>query len=181
MAMSPRLRKFALAVHLTGSVGWIGAVFAYLGLSLAARRSEDAGTVRAAWIGMELVGWYVIVPLAIVSLVTGLVMALGTKWGLFQHYWVLFSFVLTTVSVVVLLLHMPDVSALAEAARTVPGVELDKDGRHLLSRLSRGDLLHPSLGLIVLLAIQVMNLYKPRGLTRYGWRKQQDRRTEQAS
>jgi hypothetical protein len=167
MTMSPRLRKFALAAHLTFSVGWIGTVGAYLGLGIAAVRSEDAQTVRAAWIAMELTGWYVIVPLALASLVTGLLMALGTKWGLFRHYWVLFSFVLTISAIAVLLLHMPDVSVLADAARVAEGATLDGLG---------GDLLHPGLGLVVLLVIQVLNVYKPPGLTRYGWRRQQAQR-----
>src|SRR5918993_585022 len=88
MTMTPGLRKFALAAHLTFSVGWIGAVVAYLALGLAAVRSQDPQTVRGAWIAMELTGWYVIVPLALASLLTGLVMALGSKWGLFRYYWV---------------------------------------------------------------------------------------------
>lgn len=86
MTMTPRLRKFALTVHLTFSVGWIGAVVAYLALVIAAMVSQDAQTVRAAWIAMELIGWFIIVPLALASLLTGLVMSLGTKWGLFRHY-----------------------------------------------------------------------------------------------
>ncbi len=56
MIMTPRLRKFALAAHLTFSVGWIGAVVAYLALGVAAVTSQDAQTVRAAWIAMELTG-----------------------------------------------------------------------------------------------------------------------------
>ncbi|MBI4259567.1 MAG: DUF2269 domain-containing protein [Actinobacteria bacterium] len=174
--MSPGLRKFALAAHLTFSVGWIGTVVAYLALGLSAATSQDARTVRAAWIAMELTGWYVIVPLALASLLTGLVMALGTRWGLFRHYWVLFSFLLTVLATVVLLLHMPDVSVLADVAQQAEGATPDGDGEHLLSRLSGGDLLHPGLGLVVLLAIQVMNVYKPQGMTRYGWRKQQEQR-----
>ena len=167
MIMTPRLRKFALAAHLTFSVGWIGTVVAYLALGVAAATSQDAQTVRAAWIAMELTGWYVIVPLALASLLTGLVMALGTKWGLFRHYWVLFSLVLTILATVVLLLHMPDVSVLADVAQEAEGASLDGLG---------GDLLHPGLGLVVLLVIQVLNVYKPRGMTRYGWRKQQEER-----
>jgi hypothetical protein len=123
--------------------------------------------VRATWIAMELIGWYVIVPLALASLLTGLVMALGTKWGLLRHYWVLFSLVLTILATVVLLLHMPDVSVLAAVAQEAEGARLDGLG---------GDLLHPGLGLVVLLVIQVLNVYKPRGITRYGWRKQQEER-----
>ena len=162
--MKPRARKFALSAHLTFSVGWVGAVVAYLALGVGAVTSDDVETVRAVWIAMELTGWYVIVPLAIASLVTGLVMALGTKWGLFRHYWVLISFALTVFATVVLLLHMPTVSSTADTAQEVEGANLDALG---------GDLLHPGIGLVVLLMIQVLNLYKPPGLTSYGWRKQQ--------
>ncbi len=161
--MSPDVRKFALAAHLIFSVGWIGTVVAYLALGVAAVASQDAQTVRAAWIAMELTGWYVIVPLAISSLISGLVMALGTRWGLFRHYWVLFSLVLTVLSVVVLVLHMPTVSSMADVARASEGAALDQLG---------GDLLHAGVALVVLLVIQVLNVYKPQGMTRYGRSKQ---------
>ncbi len=161
MTMSPRVRKFALSAHLTVSVGWIGAVVAYLALGVAAVTSQDVRTVRAAWIGMELVGWFAIVPLALASLLTGLVMALGTKWGLFRHYWVLISFGLTVIATLVLLSHMPDVSVIADVAQEAKGAGLDALG---------GDLLHPGLGLVVLLVVQVLNMYKPRGMTRHGQR-----------
>ena len=167
--MPPRLRKFALSAHLTFSVGWIGALLAYLALGVGAVTSQDVQTVRAAWTAMELVGWYVIVPLALASLLTGLVMALGTKWGLFRHYWVLISFALTVFATVVLLLHIPTVSSMADLAQEAEGAGLEDLG---------GDLLHPGIGLVVLLVIQVLNLYKPPGMTRYGWRKQQEQRTE---
>lgn len=36
-----------------------------------------------------------------------------------------------------------------------------------------GELFHGGVGLLLIVAIQVMNIYKPRGLTAYGWRKQQ--------
>jgi hypothetical protein len=165
--MKPGLRKFALSVHLTLSVGWIGAVVTYLALGVAAVTSEDVQTVRATWTAMELAGWYVIVPLALASLLTGLVMALGTKWGLFRYYWVLISFVLTVFCTVVLLLHMPTVSSTAEMAQEAQGATLDGLG---------GDLFHPGIGLVILIAIQTLNVYKPPGMTRYGWRKQQEQR-----
>jgi hypothetical protein len=56
---------------------------------------------------------------------------------------------------------------LADLAREADGAALRRLG---------GDLFHPGLGLVVLLAITVLNVYKPRGLTRYGWRKQQEQR-----
>lgn len=158
--MSPGVRKLALTVHLMVSVGWIGAVVAYLVLAVAAADGGDVQTVRAAWIAMELAGWYAIVPLAVASLVTGVVMAVGTRWGLFRHYWVIISLVLTLVATVVLVVHMPDVSAAAATARA-PGADPVALG---------SDLAHPGVGLIVLLMIQTLNVYKPRGMTRHGQR-----------
>ena len=165
--MTPGLRKLVLTVHITFSVGWIGAVVAYLVLGVSAVTSQDAQTVRAAWIAMELTGWLAIVPLALAALSSGIVISLGTPWGLFRHYWVLITLVLTTLATVVLLLRMPTVSLLAAVAREADGAGLAALG---------GDLLHPGVGLLVLLVITVLNVYKPRGLTRYGWRKQQEER-----
>lgn len=164
--MTPGLRKLALTIHLALSVGWIGAVVSYLVLGIAAVRSKDAETVRAAWIAMELTGWSGIVPLAVGSLLTGLIMSLGTPWGLFRHYWVLITFALTIFCVGILLLHMPTVSAVTQITRAGTAV---RDGHG-------GDLLHPSLGLLVLLVITVLNVYKPQGVTPYGWRKQREKR-----
>lgn len=170
MTMRPWLRKLVLIVHLTSSVGWIGAVFAYLTLGVAAVRGEDAQTVRAAWIAMELIGWFAIVPMSLAAPLTGIVMSVGTPWGLFRHYWVVISLMLTVLSTAVLVLHMPTVSAMADMVRKEDGVTLTDLSSH------GGDLFHAVGGLLVLLVITVLNVYKPRGLTSYGWRKQQEQR-----
>ena len=163
MQMGPGLRRAALAVHVVSSVGWIGAAAAYLVLGVAAGISDDPATVRAAWIAMELIGWYGIVPISILALITGLIMSLGTPWGLLRHYWVLIALVLTVVSLIVLILHMPTVTAAAALARTADDSTVAQLG---------GDVLHPALGLVVLTVVAVLNLYKPRGLTAYGRRQQ---------
>jgi hypothetical protein len=172
MTMPPGLRKFALIVHVTASVGWIGAVVAFLALVVAAMTSQDAQMLRAAWIAMELTGSFAIVPLALTSLLTGIVMSLGTKWGLFRHYWVLFSLALTILATVVLLGNMQTVSFFAGVA-----AEMDSADVGGLRDALQGELLHAGVGLLVLLVIQVLNVYKPRGLTSYGWRKQREQRT----
>jgi hypothetical protein len=168
MVMSSGVRKFALSAHLTCSIGWIGAVVAYIALGVVAVRAQDTEAIRASWIAMSVTGSYVIVPLALASFVTGLVMALGTKWGLFRHYWVIFSLFLTLFSVVVLLEHMPGINAVAAMAKDADPTVLSGLG---------GDLGHPSIGLGILLVVQFLNLYKPRGMTRYGQRKQERERT----
>jgi hypothetical protein len=167
MTLPPGLRKLVLTVHLASSVGWIGAVVAYLVLGVSAANSRDAETVRAAWIAMELTGWSALVPLGLAALLTGLVMSLGTPWGLFRHYWVVLTLVLTVLSAAVLWLHMPTVSAAAAVARQADGAAPAGLG---------SDLFHAGGGLLVLVVITVLNVYKPRGLTPYGWRKQQEER-----
>ena len=169
MLMPPRVRKFALAIHLTCSVGWLGAVVAYVVLDLTVTASQDPQLVRAAWLAMGLVVASAIVPLALASLVTGLVMSLGTKWGLFRHWWVLISLVLTVVATIVLLSEAGVVNRVAAIAGDPVTSE-----EELLALPPT--LLHSAGGLAVLLVVQVLNVYKPQGLTRYGWRKQQEQR-----
>ena len=78
MTLPPRLRKLALAAHVTGSVGWVGAIAAFLVLAIIGR---DDQLVRAAYIAMDVIARFVIVPLAFASLVTGIISSLGTAWG----------------------------------------------------------------------------------------------------
>jgi hypothetical protein len=170
MTMRPALRKFALATHLICSVGWIGAVLAYLALDVAVATSRDPALVRAAWIGMGQVASWAIVPLALASLLTGLVMALGTKWGLIRHWWVLISFLLTVVATLVLLSEWRVISG--SAAIAADGTTSNEQLLALPTTLP-----HSVGGLTVLLVIQVLNVYKPQGMTRYGWRKQRQERS----
>jgi hypothetical protein len=165
MTMTPGLRKFVLTAHVISSVGWLGAVVAYLALAVAALTIHDAQTVRAAWIAMELTGWFVIVPLALATLIIGVVQSLGTAWGLFRHYWILLKFFLTVFATIILLLHMPTVSYFARAAA-------DTDSPNVFGL--GGELLHAGGAVLVLLVATILAVYKPRGMTPYGWRKQHE-------
>ena len=53
---------------------------------------------------MQIIANAVIVPLALAALVTGVVSALGTTWGLLRHYWVVTKLVVVVIATVVLLL-----------------------------------------------------------------------------
>ena len=70
--------------HVTSSVGWLGAVIAFLGLAVVGITHSDAATVRAAYLVMEPAAWLVLVPLAIASLVAGIVHGLLTRWACFS-------------------------------------------------------------------------------------------------
>jgi len=168
MLLPPGLRKFALTAHVTASLGWLGAVVAFLALAVIGLISQDAQTVRGVYLVMEPTAWIVLVPLAFASLLTGLVSSLGTQWGLFRHYWILFKLVITAFATVVLLVYM-------ETFRFMAGVAADPNAElNTVRNASPG--LHAALALLVLLVPTVLSVYKPRGLTRYGQRKQREQR-----
>ncbi len=160
MTMSPGVRKLALTAHVSTSVGWLGAVVVFLALAIIGVTSPDAQTVRGVYLVMETAGWFVLLPLAVLSLVTGVIQALGTSWGLFRHYWVLFKLLTTLFATIILLTYMETFSALANVAA---------DPRADLAMVRNpSPLIHSALAVLVLLVPMSLSIFKPRGKTRYG-------------
>jgi hypothetical protein len=176
--MTPRLRKLGVTAHVTFSVGWLGADAAFLALAIVGLVSEDARMVRAAYLAMEVIGLFIIIPFSFAALLTGLVLALGTPWGLFQHYWILVKFLLTSGATIVLVLH---INAMQEAASRVSAAAdtLSSVRTHLSAAGAGGHLgdlqmqlvVAAGAGLLVLLATTTLGVYKPRGRPWYGRRK----------
>jgi hypothetical protein len=168
MIMSPGLRKLALIAHVTTSIGWFGAVAAFLALSIVGMTSPDTQLARAAYLAMEVTTRFVIVPLAAVSVLSGIVSSLGTKWGLFRYYWVLLKLVITVLATLILLMHLQPIERLAAVAATAPvsGAAL-RDAQLNMVVASAA-------ALVVLLTLTALSVYKPRGMTPYGQRKQQE-------
>ena len=164
--MTPSLRKFALTVHVTVSVGWLGAVVVFLALAIVGLASADPQLARGAYLAMQVAGSYVIVPLCLASLATGIVQSLVTKWGLFRHYWVLIKLALTVFATGILLLHTRVIRQMAEVAASG---DLS-DAAHRGMRLQL--VFDASAAVAVLIVATTLAVYKPRGMTRFGRRKQ---------
>ena len=168
MIMTPSRRKFALTTHVTSSVGWLGAVGAFLALAIAGVGSQDAQIVRAAYLAMHVTTWFVIVPLSLAALLTGIVQSLGTMWGLFRHYWIVTKLLLTVLATIILLVHTQPIDRVAAvAAQTTLATG---DLRQLRIQLM-GD---ACAALFVLLVTTTLSVYKPWGMTAYGLRKQNE-------
>jgi hypothetical protein len=144
------------------SVGWFGVVAATLVLALSAAGTGEPAAARASYLALARVLDVLVLPpqasLSVAAILTGLVLALGTRWGLFQHWWIVVKLVL---SAAVLLTGLRFVQAWAQqAAASSPTAET----RTLLIAAS---LAH----LIMLGAATVISIYKPWGrirLTRPG-------------
>ena len=173
--MKAGLRKLTLTAHIVLSVGWLGAVVAYLTLAIVGLTSDDLELARAAYLSMHVLGRDVIVPFSLATVAAGLVESLGTGWGLFRYWWVSAKFLLTTVATVILLQHMTVVARAADAARRM--TLFAPDSKMLRIQL----IVHAAGGLIVLLAATVLSVYRPWGMTPYGVRMQQERRTVAAT
>ena len=167
MATRPRLRKFTLIAHVVSSVGWLGAVIIVLALAVTALSTEDLQTLRAVYVALDLTAWSALVPLALASLATGIVQALGTKWGLFRHYWVVVKLLITVFATAVLLLYTQTLEHFAGIAGRPSLSEEDVSALQTPSVA-----LHSAIAMLLLLIATTLAVYKPAGLTRYGWRKQ---------
>ena len=168
--MKPGLRKAVLTLHIICSVGWLGAVAGFLALAMTGLNSKEAELVRSAYVAMGLTARFVILPLAFASLLTGIVQALGTPWGLLRYYWIVAKLLLTVFATTILLLKMPLIGQAARQAMMPGSTSLSEAGRALA--------MHSAGGLFVLLVITTLSVYKPWGLTVYGRRKLRERGVE---
>lgn len=167
--LSPRLRRSALIVHVVASVGWLGLDVGLLAFGITGLAAGEPEVARAAYIAMGVIGPALIVPFSVASLLTGVLVSLGSSWGLVRHYWVVVKFVLTSVATVAVIMALrPN---LAEAA----GRALDAPATFLGSSDAGGVrfevVVAPSVALCILSLATVLSVYKPWGRTPYGRRR----------
>lgn len=161
--MRPPLRRLVLVCHVAASVGWLGAVAASLALGVLGLTATDPAVVEAAYRILEPLGWTTLLPFSLASLLTGLVQALGSTWGLIRHYWVLIKLVMNLFATGVLLLYMQTLAYLADLARAGTSVEALR---------TPSPVAHAAAAIALLVVALVLSVYKPRGLTSWGQRRQ---------
>lgn len=151
-----------LTIHVTSSVGWIGAVCVFLALAGIGWTSTGDAMVRGVYQVMEPAAWLTLVPFAFAALVSGIVVSLTTPWGLFRHYWVVAKLGITAFATIVLLVYMRTFAQMAATAGDVSS--------SLEAVRNPSPLVHAILALMILFAAAVLAIYKPWGLTPYGQR-----------
>src|SRR5258708_19616365 len=147
--MTPTVRKLTITAHVVFSVGWLGAVAAFLVLSIAGLTSHDAEVVRGAYLSMDLISRFIVIPMSFAALATGLLQVLGTPWGLFRYYWILVKFGLAIFATFALLVHQFGV--MAEAAKRVSGAAVETLFSAEFRPLKTELVLAPSLPMLFLL------------------------------
>jgi hypothetical protein len=172
----PALRKLMLTAHVLASIGWFGAAAGVLALGIAGLTTNDAGVASGMYGATEVIWRSIIVPFSLGALLTGLVQALATQWGLLRHYWVLTKFLITTFAVFLLLLHTGSLLPTLARAAIDSSPSVAEAGAHAHGGIPpRIHLVVAASGtLLLLLTTATLSVYKPWGRTRFG------RRTEGA-
>jgi hypothetical protein len=159
--LSPRARKSWVVVHVVASVGWLALMLCLLTLGATALATDDAGTLRTAYRAMGMLGDALIVPLSLLTLLSGVVLSLGTPWGLFRYYWVAVKFWLTLAATVASIFALN--ARLHDAVHAVDRHPTGPIAAMHLGFVRYNTVIVPTFALSLYLAMVVLSVFKPWG------------------
>ena len=162
---SPRVYKLLLTAHIITSVGWLGVVFAKLVLALTAATAASPDVSATLLVALDAVN-AAFAPASTGAIVSGVLLSLGTRWGLLQHSWVVAKLVLTVGVFGTAVQVVPRIVGLAVAEPTLLG----------LPWAPAVLLAFAAVHLLMLAAATALAVYKPWGKTWLGRRADARRR-----
>ncbi|MGR8009581.1 DUF2269 domain-containing protein [Streptomyces hypolithicus] len=152
--LSRPARRALLVTHVAASAGWLGLTVGLLALGLTAYTAGSPALTQAAYTSMNIFSDWLLAPAALLSLVSGLALSLGTSWGLARHWWVWVKFWLTLITAAGTIFALrPEISA--AAALGIPDSSL---------------VAAPVVASSAYLFMTAISVLKPWGLTRRGKR-----------
>lgn len=166
ITLPPRWRKLLLTVHVVVSVGLIGADLTVIILGITGLTSSIPELIRASYLAMELLIGTALIPLALGALLTGILLGIGTQWGLTRYYWVLTKLMLIIVAITALVfLLRPRITRVATEVLHVPlanllAMEIGAAGIAVI--------IGPSVAVLILITAAILGIYKPWGQIRSG-------------
>jgi hypothetical protein len=148
---SRRPRQVLLLLHILSSVGWWGAAVTVAGFALTAVVTDDPALTRALLTAVGVAVWITVAG-ALTAATTGILLGLGSRWGVIRYRWVVVKEAIAVVMLVTdLLVVRPDV--VKALAGTMP----------------RPALLGPTVAHVVFLTVAtILSVFKPWGPVRSG-------------
>ncbi|MFF7179850.1 DUF2269 domain-containing protein [Streptomyces sp. NPDC008121] len=147
-------RRALLVFHVAVSVAWLGLSVGLLTLGITAYTTGDPSLTQAAYRAMKVFADWLLVPVALGTLVSGLVLSLGTPWGLARHRWVWIKFWITMVT----------------AAATVFALRPEIEHAATAGTPDSSLIAAPTVSTVAYLFMTAISVLKPWGLTRRGRR-----------
>ncbi|WP_317620248.1 DUF2269 domain-containing protein [Streptomyces sp. CBMA156] len=159
--LPPGARKPLVVLHVVASVSWLALMLCLLTLAVTALTTGDADRLRTAYRAMGLLGDALVLPLSLLTFLSGVALGLGTSWGLFRYYWVSTKFWLTlgamAASVFALTARLHDAVRVTEAHPTGPITVAD------LGFVRYNTVIVPAVALTLYLFNVILSVYKPWG------------------
>jgi hypothetical protein len=165
--MPPKVRKTVLVLHVIMSVGWLGVTFTDVTL-VATAIASDAAQVRGSMFrALGVIADVLLIPISWSAFLTGLLLSLGTRWGLVRHKWVLTKFCLTTVALALTTFSLvPGLKELRDQVAATPaGHAFPLDSRDVVSLLVAG-----VISTSIYTTCVILSAFKPWGRTRWDGR-----------
>jgi hypothetical protein len=159
--LGARTRKGFLVVHIVSAGVWIGIDVVMAVVVFTALLADDY-TKALSYRALEMFVVWPLLASGLVCLASGIVLGLGTKWGLLRYWWVAVKLALNVVLVVLVAFALrPGVSEMAERGRRFAAAEA--------ASLAVGDLIFPPIvSTSALLIAFVLAVFKPWGRLRKG-------------
>ena len=164
--MTRKMRKFVLLAHILSAVSWIGVDLVMGVLSFRGLSTDDPQTLATAYGGLAMFCVPLLLTLGLLTLTTGVVLGLGTRFGLVRHWWVVAKLVITVVLCVLVLVALQP--TLADAAAQTAVVDGTLPAR--LTDVRRNMIFPPLVSTSALLFASWLSVYKPWGVTGRGRR-----------
>lgn len=120
IALSQRTRRTALVVHILAAGIWVGIDVLVAVLVTVGRLAGDDRTRGLAY---QALGTFVVMPMLVAGLlclVSGIILGLGTKWGLTRYWWVLAKLVMNvTLCVLIVIALRPGMPEVVDAGEAI--------------------------------------------------------------
>ena len=164
--MSPKTRKVVLLLHVISAVGWLGLHIGNITFAITGLTTGDPRTQQTAFRAVDMIGGMLLIPISLLAFTTGVVLALGTRWGLVRHWWVLTKFVLTLIPVILIPLSLlPGYRELAGLVNAAPPDEVVEVGNLGISLIAAA-----IVSTSMYLTSVTLSIFKPWGRTKWGRR-----------
>jgi hypothetical protein len=157
--LTPTARKAVLVLHAITGIGWMGVDIAVFVLLMTARTTDDPALVVSGFTAIRMIVPIAVPPLSLGILVTGLILGLGTRWGLVRYWWVLIKLLLSLVMTVLVFVSLvPAVNSIAVLSTTATSADAV---RASLGALPTQLMFPPIVSFLMLGVAAILSIFKP--------------------
>jgi hypothetical protein len=157
--LAPAARKAVMVLHAICGISWMGVDIAVFVLLVTARTTNDPALVISGFNAIRMIVPIAVPPLSLGILLTGLILGLGTRWGLLRYWWVLLKLMLSLIMTVLVFVSLvPGVNSIAVLSTTTMSADAV---RASLGSLPDQLMFPPIVSFLMLGIAAILSIFKP--------------------